>query len=165
MTLMLTGAGALVLTGCGSGGSGGGGGANQTRTRVVQGTLSVPSGFTLDPASLSIETGFGGQPMMAGATFRATVRADGDVPTMAWARNAEAVLFFGFLGGDSSTQTVDAASTALTLLYFGLGGTTLPAENTATLLGLQRNDPAFGPLAETVGTSADAANGKPRIPV
>ena len=150
MTLMLTGAGALVLTGCGSGGSGGGGG-NQTRTRTVQGTLSVPSGFTLDPASLSVETGFGGQPVMSGATFRATVRSDGDVPTMAWARNADAVLLFGFLGGDSSTQTVDAASTALTLLYFGLGGTTLPAENTATLLGLLRNDPAFGPLAETVG--------------
>lgn len=134
--------GGTLLAGCG-GGSSSGGSNSAIPTRSVQGTLAVPEGFALAPSALRVETGLGGGSVAADGSFSLSVNAA--IPTLAWVRTADNVLLTGFLS--DSGGTISVRSTAVTLLYFALGGQNLPSENTSHLLPLLDAHAAVEPLA------------------
>jgi len=137
-------AGSALLAGCGGGG-GSSAGKNLTTTR---GVIKLPTGFTLAPTTLKVEAGFGGTPVKSDGAFELTVMDHAVGPTLAWLRDATKVILVGFV--DSSTNTIDAQSSAVALLYFSLGGFTTPPENKKTLLDLIKQEPSVAPLTETI---------------
>ena len=148
------GGGVLSLAGCGGGkssfttsGSNGGG-----RTRQVRGTVVVPAGFSLPLATMTAAAGLGHSAVGADGAFTVPVNAANNAgPTLVWLQNADDVLLIGF-GGESgsSTMTLSAESTAIALVYFALGGFSIPAENRGQLLALIAGDSSLPPFVQTV---------------
>lgn len=117
-----------LLTGCGGGGS-----DISLPTRTVNGTLSLPAGFPVSPRELRVETAMGGQGVAADGTFSIPVSEGETAPTLTWVRSGENLLLMGFVAAGG---TLSVRSTAVALLYFGLGGYSLPTNNKANLLAL-----------------------------
>lgn len=137
-------AGSTLLAGCGGSGSGStGGGLTTTR-----GVTKLPTGFSMAPTALKVEAGLGGTAIKSDGTFQLTVWSKAAGPTLAWLRSVDKVVLIGFL--DSDTNTIDAESSAVALLYFSLGGFMTPPENKKTLLGLIKADPAVPALKATI---------------
>ncbi len=142
MTLVLTGAGALALTGCGGGG---GGGASFVSRRVV---VQFPVGFSLAPAELVAEAGKSAAPLDTAATF-AVQAPNSDVPGLAMVRDkAGRGVLMGFLPTDGSPLTTRSAAVAL--LYYALGGFMLPDASRRPLVTLLEADAASVTLAGAI---------------
>ena len=146
---------ALPLAGCGGGWQAGlgpikGGGGTETGdipTRAVSGTLSLPSGFPVALSDLRVETALGGESVGASGGFTVPVSTTETSPTLAYVRSGDNALLLGFLtpGG-----TLSIRSTAVALLYFGLGGYTFATSSKAKILSLIEAHRTVGPLTDVL---------------
>jgi hypothetical protein len=134
------------LAGCGGGGAGAG--SSNLGVTSTAGTVALPSGFSLPMTTLKVETGLGSSALQANRGFTVNTLAQATGPTLAWLRTDSKVVLAGFI--DSGHGVIDARSTALALLFFALGGQTIPAAEKAHLLQLIDADSTVGPLASVI---------------
>jgi hypothetical protein len=154
------GAAALTLAGCGSGGGsipveGPDSGGGTAATRTANGRVVLPAGFALPVTGLTAHSGLGtggaGTLPADGAFAVPVLGREGAGPTLAWITAGDDVVLLGFIGaGEGAGDTIGVASTALALLYFALGGPSLPADSRSALLRSVAADPALPPLARVL---------------
>jgi hypothetical protein len=147
LTLALSlsvGTGAL-LTGCGGGGGGGNG---TVATRKVRGTVAVPATTDLPRERLRVATGAADVGVASDGGFDAQVLAASTGPTLAWAHVDGKAALLGFL--DEAHATIDAASTAVALLYFAFGGYAASVQSKPVLLDRLRAHAATAALADVL---------------
>jgi hypothetical protein len=143
-----------LLTGCGGGGSGGGGGQSASST-PASGRVALPSGTTLSPTSLSVVSGGSVNTPAASGQFQARVYTA--EPSLAVLTNSAGnSLLLGFIDPQSGSSTIDATSTAVALLYFAIGGPTVPPANKAQILQLLAAHAVTPLLASTIATRTAA---------
>ena len=112
----------LVLTGC----SGGGGGSSSTgngnplnlTVTAATGSLTLPTGATVDTKSLTVVNSLGETQPAADGTFSTSTYTDGPALSAAFTADGKPLLL-GWLGGTHTA--LNANTTAETLAYFALG--------------------------------------------
>jgi len=130
VALAMVGSSGFLLAGCG-GLFGGGGGGSKFSLTTVSGQLELPAG--LDPAGLQT-VGGGGFGVVGPTGF--TVEVQSHIPSLAlvWDANGRLVLM-GMIDPTAGDHRIDAESTAAALMFLGLGGMALNAEDRRGLMG------------------------------
>jgi len=138
----------LGLAGCG--GSGGGGATAPAGSLTpVSGSVQLPSGFSLKSNSLKVVAGLASTPVTSSNGFSAHVSASG--PSLAIVQSSDGRgILFGYLDPTQKTNTINAQSTAVALLYFLIGAYTLPVSAKPQVLALLNANPATATLATTI---------------
>ena len=125
----------LAGSGCGGGGSGGGGTGDSQPITPLQaaGRVILPPGFQGLPANLTVHTGLDKQPVAANGTFRVAVLGPGQGLATVTDASGKIVLM-GYVDGAASGSPqaggngeISAQQTALSMLFYGTGAYTLPA--------------------------------------
>ncbi len=138
-------AGVCLLTGCGSGGSAG----SAVRNYSAGGRVVLPTGTALSPANLSVVSGGSVTVPSTNGQFSATVYTQ--EPSLAVLTDAAGnSLLLGFVDPQSNATTMDAASTAVALLFFAIGGPTVPPANKRQILQLLAANAVTAPLASVI---------------
>src|SRR5579872_1111319 len=140
-------AAALLLEGCGGGGGAAGGGGGKLVT--TRGSLRLPPGSSLAPAQLTVGNSVAAKTLGADGTFTATTGTAAPVLVIVTHTSGRGVMF-GFLDPSSSTNVLDAQAQAVALLYFALGGYTVPLASKRDLLGALQIHAVTAPLTAVI---------------
>jgi hypothetical protein len=141
--------GVLILSGCGGGGGDDGG----VRTITTRGTVALPSGGAT--TGLRVANGYGSAALTATSGFTLTVAAE--VPGITLVLDGAGKLtLLGFVDPSAVSNTLDATSAAVALLYLALGGAQGSLNDKGKILDALQAQPAVGPLATTIAARLTA---------
>jgi hypothetical protein len=158
---MVLSAGTLGLIGCGGSGTGTGSGNNPTGSKSFTGQVATQPGVS--QSSLIVAAGLSTTAITNG-TF--SVSAPTDAPSLVTVLNpkTKVVLFMGMYDPTiSGTFMLNAKSTAITYLFFALGGSTMARNGQKALLEAIKANAATTTFI-TVVTERIAANAPPSDP-
>ncbi len=120
--------------------------------KSINGSAKLPAGSGLDASTLRVDTHAGEAPVGADGSFDAETFSN--VPSLAMLVDAnDTAVLMGFIGGDDGPSDIDAKSTATVLLYFAIGGWTLPANRLPELLHEISTSDACADLADVIETA------------
>jgi len=127
--------GAVIIIGCGGGGGvvgGGGGGGGGTLTTPVKLAVKVPTGFAVPTAQLKLSGGsFAPSALDAAGSANVSMFTTGNQLVGVLDASGDPVMM-GMVGADD--KEISARSTAITLLYFYVGGFLAPPETQGHLI-------------------------------
>lgn len=127
-------------------------------TTPVSGLVMLPSGASLAPASLRLETGIADVPVGADGSFLASALPGGVQLAAAHAPNGSPVLMGWF---DGPHHALTARTTAEVLAYFDLGGYQMPEaalrDSVRSYLSLEDLEPLVSAISTMLHGSAAAA--------
>ncbi|HNQ98745.1 MAG TPA: hypothetical protein PKN52_02015, partial [Trueperaceae bacterium] len=129
--------------------------------REASGKVALPAGAGVSLASLKAVTSLGSYPVGADGSFKAQVYGDGPVE-IAVQDGAGALVLSAVSTNEpaGAALQVDGRSSAAVLLYYALGGFTLPADAQGKLWNLIRSDAAIADI-EAALLAAFAGGGLP----
>ncbi|HWD40342.1 MAG TPA: hypothetical protein VG944_15950 [Fimbriimonas sp.] len=149
---VLLSSGVLALVGCG--GSGGGGGSSPSSMKAVSGTVTLPVG--VDPTKLAVAGGLGTSALKNGK-FSVSVPDDAPSLVSVYDPATAKVLLMGMADpAVSGTLTIDSTSTASALLFFALGGSSMPRDGMKPLLEVIKSSGATTTLAGVIASRVQA---------
>ncbi len=124
--------------------------------KSINGSAKLPAGSGLDASTLRVDTHASESSVGADGAFDA--ESFSNVPTLALLVNEDdTAIMLGFIGDEEGPSDIDAKSTATALLYFAIGGWTIPANRLPELLHEISTSDTCAELASVVET-AIAAN-------
>ncbi len=133
LSVSMLGGASLALSGCGGlfGGSSMGDDPGSFDLSMVNGQTTLPAG--LDPANLQA-VGTGSFGAVTSSAFSVEMQAA--IPSLAtiWDSASQRVVLLAILDPDSSSNRIDAASTATALIFLGLGGMSLNKDDRRGLI-------------------------------
>lgn len=117
----------------------------------VTGTVKLPAGSPLDPASLKVSTPIDLASVAADGSF--TVEALQEGASLIAAANASGrAVLLGFADPDDVGTQLSARSTAVALLYVALGAQTVPVGDTGAIVAYLEALPELSGLTSTIET-------------
>ncbi|GJM26609.1 MAG: hypothetical protein DHS20C16_30240 [Phycisphaerae bacterium] len=120
--------------------------------KSINGSSKLPAGSGLDASTLRVDTHAGEVPVGSDGSFDAETFSN--VPTLSMLVDAnDTAVLMGFIGGDDGPSDIDAKSTATALLYFAIGGWTLPANRLPELLHEISTSDACADLTDVIETA------------
>ena len=136
------GMGLLLIAGCNSGPPDGNTNANDSGFEgeapewvdpyAVGGSVDLPGGGAMDPTTLRVSNGYGEAAVDANGAY--SIESIVNLPGLSTVVDEQdRAVLLGFVRPDG-THVLNAKSTAVALIYFALGGWTLPAERLPELL-------------------------------
>lgn len=143
--------GALVAVGsAGMMGCGGGGASGGTQgTTTISGNLQLPSGSSISPSSLVAVNLLGQSKISSSGKFAVNVPTSG--PSLVTVQNSSGNgVYFGFVGDPQIGSAINAASSAVVLLYFVFGCASLPASVRASVIEYLNESPVVATFAQVV---------------
>jgi hypothetical protein len=143
----------LGLLGCGGGGDyqtvAPPSASSGTTLVKVAATVALPAGFSAAMTSLRAGNILGTQAVAADGSFQAQVIPG--TPSLVYVQDASGnVVLAGFVDPSLPANTVNAVSSAVALLYFGMDAYGVPSANRSLLLQLLAAHPATAALAAVV---------------
>jgi len=149
----------LFLAGCYEKGDGLASQALFSEPQQVHGAAALPS----EGGPYTLITPAGEFGVTADGTYEARIPAD--LPCLSVLLDEQGqVVWFGFLRPGDTPQMLNADTTAVALLYFALGGFTLPGSDLAAFLDLLENAPSALQVATILRLDPQAlANGDPEL--
>ncbi len=121
----------------------------------IVGTAQLPAGSELDPATLRVETHAGSAAVNADGMYNAESLTN--LPGLAaLVDENDTPVLLGFIGIGDNPKDIDAKSTAAALLYFAIGGWTLPANRMPELLNEISSSTECEDLATVIETAVAA---------
>lgn len=121
---------------------------------AANGKIVLPSGLNLSPASLTVLTAAGAANVTSAGDYTVNAPVSRPVLTMA-VQGDEKIVLIGFL--TDGTQTLSAESTTIALLFYALGGPTLPHDQQLAFLQKIAEDPRLPGVVQAI-TSALISN-------
>ncbi len=121
----------------------------------IQGSLTLPAGFTLDPSTLHVVSAAGERPILADGRFAVERIGTGATQVDVVTAAGELVLI-GFINEAGTAVEISPRSTARALLYYALGAFMLPPENQKQVLDLIAAAPEVAQIENAVSQALTA---------
>lgn len=153
------------LIGCGGSGGGSNGGGSDVQLKNFPGTIVLPPG--VDPLTLAIGAGLGTDVLTDG---KFTARAPSDAPSLvtAFDPSTKKVVLMGLTNLASGKVTLDATNTAIALIFFAVGGSSMSRNGMTNLANEIKTHSATATLAGVISARIlvdpfAVGNGDPQI--
>jgi len=143
-----------LLAACSSGGGGGGkGSGEEVSTASTSGTVVLPSGFTLQPASLSVASAMGTAAVGSNGGYTVTEPAGGGAATvMLLDANGKVVMLGHVDTGNPTFNEISPHSTAVEMLFLATGAFSLPKDEWPNIYSILAAAPETTTLAGVIAT-------------
>ena len=150
LVMGLMGSSSFLLSGCGGLFGGGSGGGKGKALLTANGTLTLPAGVNISELVL---TSSGGFIPLSSTSFAAQISSAAPSLIMAVHGASFKVVLMGFADPAGGAIVLDASSTAVALMYLGLGGSGVSGPDRKVFLSSIASSPEAATLATAIQTA------------